>query len=881
MRVPWFLLLCVPLCLRSAETASPLFQQSFPAEAVPEGAIAMAEDGIAGPYCRYADVVRTPRRALPRPVQGDYTLVVWLRATEWLDEGPSGFGKRVPPTLLALHDASGFPPIVFRVCLRRLQLAVNCKGQWGSANGWHELPAGEWVHAAVVRHGGQVIFYVNGVREITASLHRCAQPLGSVRVGNVGSRTFFGDLDEATVWDRALTGAEIGALVPAEKQAAMQAFDTYSRRLPGPAYPGRELRVADDATAPLVAGLNAHSLALPWFGKDRHDLLSWGRKFGGYPAIHRELAPGLYAPGVPAIDLAAGEKLPHPPYYYLPRADGGFDLVSTGKGTPFGDQLLRHRNTGRPGAPAFTAMDPIPCDGTSFKDAYHAYLAAIQDLDGDGIADLLLVRGHGGAPYSPDAPKGFWGGEVLPSMGKGKGYSLNGEWLGHEGRWVLVWARGTQDGKGNLTFGEALPIYQGTEEFPLQWKGYSAPRAAWLVLGGQSWLVVAGSMDQILAAPARIAADVIRCGQAQPLLAGGAALRYVYHPHAIDARDLDRDGTPELLLSGNPGSLSILRGSRIGEFREERAIQKGGALAMQTLTVPCRVDWDGDGIQDVLGGDASGWLEYWPGTADPTVYRSPVSLCVDGKPVHVQAGYDGSIQGPNESRWGYLNPTVGDWDGDGKADLVTCDIRASMLLWPRTDDPAALRAPQTFTHQGKKLRVAWRQRPAILPAHYGAAEDRPCLVHMDWDGVLCLGIPKAKGGTELVEQRQFQYEDGKPVKLDGPAGLWGRAKFAIMDWDSDGIWDVVFGTNGSDQKFFSEECARREATPFLLRNVGTNQRPVFARPVPIKLGDEFLAFGVHIAAVWPTDLDGDGREDLIVGAEDGRVYRFLRQELTP
>jgi hypothetical protein len=882
MRSHWLLILPICLCTLAAETGVPLFQRSFEDGEAPKGAEQRdATDGVAGKYVRYGDVAYPPRLPLAKELAGDYTLAVWLRAKEWLEETPSGFGKRVPPTLMALYDAEDFTPIVFRVCQRRLQLAVNHKGQWGAASGWHELPEGKWIHAAAVRRGGEIVFYVNGVREITVSLHRCVQPLVAVRVGNVASRTFFGDLDEATVWDRPLADAEVAALVPAAKRAEMATFDSHSRRLPDPAYPGRELRVAKAASSPLVAGLSAHSLALPWFGAGRNDLLSWGLNFNGHPAIHRELSPGKYAPGTPATELAAGAKLPHPPYYRLPRSDGGFDLLSTGKGTPHGDQLLRHRNTGKPGAPTFTAMDPILCDGTGFRAAYHAYLTAVQDVDRDGTVDLLMVRGHKGAPYSPDSPKGFWGGEVLPNSGKGKGYSVNGQWLGYEGRYIVVWARGERDDKSRLTFGKPLMIYQGETEFPLQWKGYSAPRAVWVTIAGKSWLVLAGNMDQMLAVPATVEGDAIRCGPARPFLADGAQLRYVYHPHAIDVRDLDQDGQPELLISGNPGSLSILRGKQIGSFREERAMQLGGALAMQTLTVPCRVDWDGDGIQDLVAGDASGWLDFWPGTADPMVYRAPIHMRVDGQPVHAQAGYDGSIQGPNESRWGYLNPTVGDWDGDGRPDLITCDIRADMLLFPRTADPAALQAPKPFTHQGKKLRVAWRQRPAILPAKHGAAGDRPCLVHMDWDGVLCLGIPERKGSTEIVEQRQFLYDDGKPVKLDGPAGLWGRAKFALTDWDGDGIWDVVFGTNRSDHQFFSEECTRRESTPFLLRNTGTNQRPVFARPVPIKLGDEYLGFGVHNAAVWPTDMDGDSRDDLIIGAEDGRIYRFLRQELRP
>ena len=75
----------------------------------------------------------------------------------------------------------------------------------------------------------------------------------------------------------------------------------------------------------------------------------------------------------------------------------------------------------------------------------------------------------------------------------------------------------------------------------------------------------------------------------------------------------------------------------------------------------------------------------------------------------------------------------------------------------------------------------------------------------------------------------------------------------MPSWVSCRAKNRTASANRSDQRFFSEECARREATPFLLRNAGTAAAPVFERPVPIKLGDRYLAFGVHIAAVWPTD----------------------------
>ena len=42
----------------------------------------------------------------------------------------------------------------------------------------------------------------------------------------------------------------------------------------------------------------------------------------------------------------------------------------------------------------------------------------------------------------------------------------------------------------------------------------------------------------------------------------------------------------------------------------------------------------------------------------------------DGKVIRIQAGHQGSVQGPAEAKWGYTTLNVADWDGDGMLDLV-------------------------------------------------------------------------------------------------------------------------------------------------------------------------------------------------------------------
>jgi hypothetical protein len=143
----------------------------------------------------------------------------------------------------------------------------------------------------------------------------------------------------------------------------------------------------------------------------------------------------------------------------------------------------------------------------------------------------------------------------------------------------------------------------------------------------------------------------------------------------------------------------------------------------------CITDWNNDGLIDVLCGDSSGGVWLLPNSGTPT---SPLF----NVKVRVQDGAGNLDPG------GTTCPAVGDWNRDGKKDLIVGETYGNIFYYENqgTDD-----APVFNGWEKLKVGHTYPGAYTIDVGYYS----RPDLADWDEDGVLDLLVGTSNGNVEL------------------------------------------------------------------------------------------------------------------------------------
>ncbi len=342
------------------------------------------------------------------------------------------------------------------------------------------------------------------------------------------------------------------------------------------------------------------------------------------------------------------------------------------------------------------------------------------------------------------------------------------------------------------------------------------------------------------------------------------------------AIDWDQDGDVDLIVGDEDGRVALIEntfeetGTTLnGEptfnppvyFQQQADTLKFGALA-----TPFAYDWDRDGDEDILCGNTAGYIGWFenlgqgdnslPSWSAPKLLRVQSSRDAKPQPFRIMAGPNGSIQGPGEAKWGYTTLSVADWDGDGDGDILYNSIWSRLGLL-RGDGETLQEVPfdigvseqpprwYWWDQESDTSLTQWRTTPVAVDFDRDGSLD---IVSLDQDGFLTMRSSDAKA------MRLFVDEDDQAICLNAKTcGGSGRIKLAVADWDGDSRMDVIVN---SENATWYRNCLSRDGK-IVLKRIGNLARRNVAG---------------HTSSPAVCDFDRDGRLDLIVGSENGRIY---------
>jgi hypothetical protein len=351
------------------------------------------------------------------------------------------------------------------------------------------------------------------------------------------------------------------------------------------------------------------------------------------------------------------------------------------------------------------------------------------------------------------------------------------------------------------------------------------------------------------------------------------------------AFDWDLDGDPDLVTGDEDGRVALLENVTPADHRDAPIFhppvyfqQQADTIKCGALATPVGFDWDGDGDTDIISGNTAGYIEVFrnlsgPGQSEP-VWAAPEKLRTNSGVFRIQAGSNGSIQGPAEAKWGYTTLSIADWDHDGLPDILFNSILGK-VHWLKNvgsrQEPRFSSAEPVVVEwngaqpelawgwlkpEGSALLTQWRTTPLAMDFNGDQLTD---LVMLDHEGYLAF-FERVRVNQQLLlkaPRRAFVDRSGQPLRLtSGLAGRSGRRKLCGADWNGDGRLDLLLNSANAD----------------LLRQVEYRDGLWVMEPAGTLAKQNIEGHDVSPTVV---DFESDGVLDFVGGAEDGRMY-FLQ-----
>ncbi len=282
---------------------------------------------------------------------------------------------------------------------------------------------------------------------------------------------------------------------------------------------------------------------------------------------------------------------------------------------------------------------------------------------------------------------------------------------------------------------------------------------------------------------------------------------------------------------------------------------------------PDVVDWNNDGLNDLVIGHSSGELSVHLNrglTADGIQFeRAEIQrqdgLRSAGSPIWAWRFNKVNCICPGPGR---ISPRVVDWDNDGKKDLVIGDGQgAQTRIWRNVGTD---QSPEFSTHHIQYL----PPDAGVRPYHETV---NPCIADWNGDGNRDLLMGRNRGVYVYINQGtdtapEFDFDNSRLGTKIRDLFPTQRLSPVLLDWDGDGAADLLVGTEHGEVWF--------------AKNVGSKTAPAFKDYAPVLAGGKSITVESD-ARIAVADLDGDGLRDLVVGASNGVVRFYQARQSEP
>ena len=227
--------------------------------------------------------------------------------------------------------------------------------------------------------------------------------------------------------------------------------------------------------------------------------------------------------------------------------------------------------------------------------------------------------------------------------------------------------------------------------------------------------------------------------------------------------DYNNDGTKDLLVGTAEGMVALLTNTGTDTqpvFAGYDFLKADGkTIDVGTHAAPFMVDYNNDGIRDLLVGNGEGFLLYYEnrGSTNHAVFAPPTTL----KDVH----------GTRLAVDSFCTPCIVDWDDDNKKDILLGGANGTLVIYRNegSDSEPLFSSPTPIEVDGVKINFTGQVAPVVGDWNDDGGKD---LLVRNQEGLCLLFLNEVVGGEpDLFSAEQFQPGDSKFTSFRFPVPI--------------------------------------------------------------------------------------------------------------